>query len=333
MLLENEDASGNVVHSMTLPQDFGNAQCNLQPKYNVVDTNQNTCYDLTKEMADCPEKGSSFYGQDAQHQDRAPRYADNGDGTVSDEITDLMWQKDPGNKIDYKEAATAASSSQLAGYDDWRLPTIKELYSLIDFTGTDPNPQRTGTVGLTPFIDDSVFEFEYGDVNANERVIDAQYATTTIYKSYVFGDKECFFGVNFAIGRIKCYSTRRSFRTLFVRGGTNYGGNSFQRPALDTVVDSATGREWSQNDSGTGLSWDEALDWVQQKNKETYLGHKDWRLPNAKEIHSIVDYSLSPDTTDSAAIDPLFKTTKITNEAGDDDYPYFWSSTTNLGEQ
>ena len=63
------------------------------------------------------------------------------------------------------------------------------------------------------------------------------------------------------------------------------------------------------------MNWQEALAWVQQKNAEKYLGHDDWRLPNVKELQSIVDYTRSPDTTHSPAIDPVFTCTTITNEA------------------
>jgi len=66
-------------------------------------------------------------------------------------------------------------------------------------------------------------------------------------------------------------------------------------------------------------------------NKENYLGHSDWRLPDVKELQSIVDYSRSPSSTESAAIDPLFKSTEITNEGGQPDWPWYWSSTTHLG--
>ena len=88
----------------------------------------------------------------------------------------------------------------------------------------------------------------------------------------------------------------------------------------------------NQADSGTALNWEEALAWVQQKNAEKYLGYDDWRLPDAKELQSIVDYSRSPDTTGTASIDPVFDCTAIVNEGGATDYPYYWSSTTHANE-
>ena len=77
-----------------------------------------------------------------------------------------------------------------------------------------------------------------------------------------------------------------------------------------------------------------ALTYAQTKNTENFLGHNDWRLPNVKELQSIVDYSRSPSATNSAnlgpAIDPLFNCTPITNEAGASDYGYYWTSTSAL---
>jgi hypothetical protein len=78
------------------------------------------------------------------------------------------------------------------------------------------------------------------------------------------------------------------------------------------------------------MNWEDALAWVQQKNAENYLSHDDWRLPNAKELQSLIDYSRSPDATGSAAIDPVFDATQITNLAGESDYPFYWSGTTFL---
>ncbi len=123
-------------------------------------------------------------------------------------------------------------------------------------------------------------------------------------------------------------------KTFFVRlcrGNADYGSNSLVDNGDGTVTDGATGLMWSQaDDGGNGMNWEDALAWVQARNAESYLGHDDWRLPNAKELQSIVDYTRSPDTTNSAAIDPVFDATVITNEAGETDYPYYWSGTTHL---
>jgi hypothetical protein len=51
-------------------------------------------------------------------------------------------------------------------------------------------------------------------------------------------------------------------------------------------------------------------------------------LPNAKELQSIIDYERSPSYTNSAAISEIFQIAEITNEAGEKDYPSYWTSTT-----
>jgi len=115
-----------------------------------------------------------------------------------------------------------------------------------------------------------------------------------------------------------------------VRGNIDYGKNDFEDNGDGTITDKATGLMWTQNDSGTSYNWEEALAWVETQNAGQYLGYSDWRLPNAKELQSIVDYTRSPDTTSSAAIDPLFNATAVTNEAGGLDYPFYWSGTTHV---
>ncbi len=101
--------------------------------------------------------------------------------------------------------------------------------------------------------------------------------------------------------------------------------NNFADNGDSTITDNATGLMWMQNDSQTAMNWEDALNYAENL---TYAGHSDWRLPDAKELQSIVDYSRSPGTTNSAAIDPLFNCTSITNEAGQTDYACYWSSTT-----
>jgi len=313
--------------------------------YAVVDTGQATCYDGSGAEITCPAAGEPFYGQDAQHTGNVPSFTDNGDGTVTDNVTGLMWQQSPDtdgdgdidadDKLSYDEAVARASTLKLGGYTDWRLPTIKELYSLIDFSGIDPSGyDGTDTSGLIPFIDTAYFDFAYGDTSAGERIIDAQYASSNLYVSNTANDGgSTMFGVNFADGRIKGYGltlfgSDKTFFVIYVRGNTSYGQNDLTDNGDGTITDNATGLMWSQNDSGMGLNWEESLAWVEQKNAENYLGYSDWRLPNAKELQSIVDYTRSPDTNNSAAIDALFVATTITNEAGQTDYPFYWSSTT-----
>ena len=63
--------------------------------YAVVDTGQLGCYDDYGELLSCPSIGESFYGQDNQHDGDQPSYTDNGDGTVTDNVTGLMWQQSP----------------------------------------------------------------------------------------------------------------------------------------------------------------------------------------------------------------------------------------------
>lgn len=103
--------------------------------YNIVDTNVEDCFS-NNSVISCPSQGESFYGQDAHYQGNVPSYIDNGDGTITDNVTGLMWQSDMGEKITFSEAITIAETLILGGYDDWRVPTIKELYSLILFTGS-----------------------------------------------------------------------------------------------------------------------------------------------------------------------------------------------------
>ena len=294
--------------------------------YPIVDTGQTKTYDNTTEIG-VPASGGGFYGQDAQIDGNQPSYVDNGDGTVTDLVTGLMWQQGYSGKMSQGEAAARASSFELAGYTDWRLPTIKELYSLIDFSGEDVSPESAQ--GGNPFIDTGYFGFAYGDTSAGERIIDSQWATATLYVA-----EELAFGVNFADGRIKGYGLsdprggEKLFFVRFVRGNTAYGKNDFIDNGNGTISDLATGLMWAQEDSGYGMDWEEALAYVQELNRSNYLGYADWYLPNAKELQSIVDYTRSPDTTNSAAIDPVFHATGIANEAGQRDWGFYWTGTT-----
>ncbi|MFC1615561.1 DUF1566 domain-containing protein [Patescibacteria group bacterium] len=293
----------------------------------IVDTNQTTCYNDFNSIT-CPSVGANFYGQDANYSGNQPSYIDNGNGTVSDLNTGLMWQQDPGEKVSYSQAVDTLESFELAGYDDWRLPTIKELYSLMDFSGKDISGYEGNTENLEPFIDNDYFNFYYGDSSAGQRIIDSQWITSNIYESTVMGGSECFFGVNFADGRIKCYPTMggRSggYYLIYVRGNS-YGVNEFVDNSDGTITDGSSTLMWQKEDSGVGMDWESALGYCEDLE---LAGYDNWRLPDAKELQYLVDYSRSPDTTNSAAIDPVFEVSDIINEAGDLDFPFYWSGTT-----
>jgi hypothetical protein len=152
--------------------------------YTVVGTAQQTFFDSLNVIS-APSAGQAFYGQNAHYPGHSPSYTDNLDGTVSDNVSGLMWQQsadlngdgmiNAADKLTYSEALAYADTLVLAGFDDWRLPDIKTLYSLILFSGRDisgPNP----TI-LKPFLDTDYFVFGYGDTLSGERMIDAQYAS------------------------------------------------------------------------------------------------------------------------------------------------------------
>jgi hypothetical protein len=319
--------------------------------YPIVDSGQTACYDAAAAMAAAPAPGADFYGQDAQFQGNQPSYTRSADGlTVTDNVTGLMWQQSPdtngdgvinlSDKMTWDEAQrhpAVLNAKKFAGYADWRLPTIKEMYSLILFVGTDPNPMAPSAEGEVPFLDTTYFAFAYGNPAEGERIIDSQYASNTLYVSTTMGGQATLFGVNFADGRIKGYGLRmpngtvKKFVVLCVRGNPGYGTNAFVDNKDGTITDKATGLTWAKADSGKALDWKQALAWAQQMNAQNYLGHNDWRVPGVKELQSIMDYSRSPDTTQSAAIDPLFSCTQITNEAGQPDFPCYWTSTTHVG--
>ncbi len=303
--------------------------CANGQNYRIVDTSQSKCFD-DKQAIEAPAKGSPFYGQDAQHQGNTPSYTDNGDGTITDNVTGLVWQKDF-EVMTYPEALEAIKKFKLAGHKDWRIPTIKEAYSLILFSGKDVSPELSASSDMpgTPFIDTNFFGFKYA-ANGN-RAIDSQMLTSSLYVGSTQREN-LLFGVNFADGRIKGYGLRmgnqdKAFMVRFVRGG-EYGINEFVDNNNGTISDKATSLMWSKEDSKKAMNWQEALAYAEEMNAQNYLGYSNWRVPNAKELQSIVDYSRSPLSTQSAAIDPIFSISSIKDESGADDFPFFWSSTT-----
>lgn len=115
---------------------------------NLPRTGQTTCYDEAGNVIDCPGTG-----QDGDVQAGVawpePRFEDNGDGTVKDHLTGLIWLKDANcfGQSTWSQALTDCNSlasgscglndGSVAG--DWRLPNILELESLVNSEVTHPH--------------------------------------------------------------------------------------------------------------------------------------------------------------------------------------------------
>ena len=128
----------------------------------VPDTGQTKCYDNSVESS-CPVPGQPFYGQDAQYGINSQSYTDLGNGIVRDNVTGLEWVKDgnlmatrdPGFDTDGTSGDGAVTwqhaldyvaklnNDDYLGHSDWRLPTIKELSTLVDSSRFNPSINTT----------------------------------------------------------------------------------------------------------------------------------------------------------------------------------------------
>ena len=122
-------------------------------------------------------------------------FTDNGDGTVTDGNTGLMWQQDEGGQMSWEDAITYCEGLSLAGYTDWRLPNIKELESITD---------------------DSLY---YPAINTNffpDAHMDAYWSSTTY--DYPGGTGTAW-SVEFNYGSVHDYTKSNSYYVRCVRGG------------------------------------------------------------------------------------------------------------------
>jgi len=71
------------------------------------------------------------------------RFIDNGDGTITDTVTGLMWVRDLqmagfGMTMYWYDAINACENLLFAGHDDWHMPNINEIMSIVDHSRYDP---------------------------------------------------------------------------------------------------------------------------------------------------------------------------------------------------
>ncbi|OGQ84927.1 MAG: hypothetical protein A2289_01545 [Deltaproteobacteria bacterium RIFOXYA12_FULL_58_15] len=107
-------------------------------------------------------------------------FTDNGDGTVTDNETGLMWQQTDNNTtMSWSMALQYCVNLTLASHDDWRLPNIKELGSLVDplrenpatysvFTGVNIDWYYSGTPSIVSVPGDNdtfAVHFQKGEIS------------------------------------------------------------------------------------------------------------------------------------------------------------------------
>ena len=112
-----------------------------------LQTGQGTCWDSNGSVIPC-----AGTGQDGELQKGLGRaYVDNGDGTITDARTGLMWEKLSGdgsihgkdNRYSWADAfafkvAMLNGGGGFAGYTDWRVPNVNELQSIVNYGAVTP---------------------------------------------------------------------------------------------------------------------------------------------------------------------------------------------------
>jgi hypothetical protein len=294
-------------------------------------TGQTKCYDSTpiKEIwcAGTGQDADTFAGIPRPK----PRFTDNGDASITDALTGLVWTKDAGGPdfglcsaggktwqevLDYVKCLNA---NTYLGRTDWRVPNIRELESLWD-AGKTQNTLWPEDEGFTNVSNGSYWS---STTSPDERERYRAMSLSIVWGGIESGFKDGSFGGYGAwpvrgpqsggavqlpkTGQSKCYNTLGSEVPCAGTGqdgelqiGTAWPNPRFTDKGDGTVEDNLTGLIWTKDAKSPGASscgflqfmgWDSAFDYVKCLNAENYLGFNDWRLPNTKELQSLIDYS------------------------------------------
>ena len=271
----------------------------------VPDTGQDLCYDWERIICDewhmegfnqvcdslpyCPEEGEDFYGQDAIYIINPPDLTDNGNGTVFDNITGLTWEQKTATTEAYTftfdDAVAYCNDLTLGGYTDWRVPTRKEISTLLNF----------GTV--SPALDTAYFpDYTYttGDDMSYWTETDYHDNSTMVWKVLMsFG----LIGADFkapdppVLSKVRCVL------------GNTLPDSSYVDNGNGTVTDTTTALMWEQKtdddssrDKDNTYTWLEALSYCENL---VLAGFSDWRIPNPKELERLVDLEKSSPAVDT----------------------------------
>ena len=293
-----------------------------EPVYSkLICTGSTRCSADDGSFIDCPEEGKDFYGQDAQYAAKKScvpaKYtkilpdpeALAGYTQVVDEVTGLRWIVDISGQLSWEEAKNLCEDLDYGGFEDWRLPTMKEIFSI--------------AVGDT--WGHAVREFYFpgfyyggGGVWASQKISADKELTWSFYLEnadmYEITNPE-----------------EREFYLLCVRGD-EYGKVSAENYTVveqngdEMIKDSSTDLFW-QKGSVQVETWKEALAYCENSN---YAGYSDWRLPNRNELLSLVDYSKAVFSEPTPEADPEAESVVVSSFPGMTAETFF-SSTAAIG--
>jgi hypothetical protein len=241
------------------------------PNLRLPDSDQRKCYQAVSPYGQIPCAGT---GQDGEYVTNPLSYTDNADGTVTDNNTALMWQQEDDNTLHnwYQASGTYDATYNLAGqdvcgslglggYNDWRLPSKKELMSIVDYAVPYPGP----TISATNFPSTETSNYWSSTMDAS--------------------DPGRALVVYFQGGHVGPADRLDEFPVRCVRGGQPDALDHLTDNGNGTVTDATTDLVWQQDESGA-MTWESAL--AHCRNL-VLGGGTDWRLPNIKELESISD--------------------------------------------
>ncbi|MCP4754065.1 MAG: DUF1566 domain-containing protein [Proteobacteria bacterium] len=176
---------------------------------------------------------------------------------VIDDVTGLEWERvNASAELTWSEAGTYCGDLSLGGFDDWRLPTVKELFQIVNLSGGSS-------------IISSIFP---------------NTASSLYWSSTAYYDIDRPWYVSFVDGSVDKDNHYHSNRVRCVRGTQQLNIELFD--TFHTIVDINTGLEWQKNVKGG--DWYSATSYCEDL---TLTDNDDWRLPTTKELQSIVDYT------------------------------------------
>ena len=255
------------------------------------------CYDGEGRTISCPDSG-----QDAALLAGvawpAPRFTDNGDGTITDHLTGLVWLQDAGclgkagwqgaqeqvKAFSGSEAAECANYS--AAHGDWRLPTIQELEALTNLA----EPDMAAWLQTMGFIDVAPAGYWTSTPTANPYngwLVQLDSGAVTYEQKMT---PRHIWPVR-AAGTPKKTTPAEPPDTAQEQKGS---AARFVDHRDGTITDTRTGLMWLK-DAGrlAPAAWSEALAAVQGLNSglpQLRTKYQDWRLPNRRELQSLIAY-------------------------------------------